>query len=75
MGVSVLEAIQAFERSTGRKLNYRIGPRRPGDVAAIYSDTGRSREKLKWEARIGLDEMMATAFAWEMQLLQELKEP
>lgn len=67
-GVSVLEAIAAFERVSGVKLNYSVGPRRDGDVGAIYSDTTRSSSVLGWRAEHGLDEMMATAWKWERHL-------
>lgn len=70
-GVSVLEAIRAFEAVAGRPLKHRLGPRRPGDVAAIYTDTGRSERVLGWKAEHGLDDMMATAWAWEQHLEQE----
>lgn len=67
-GVSVLEAIAAFERISGVKLNHTIGPRRAGDVGSIYSDTSRSAAILGWKAERGLDEMMATAWKWERHL-------
>ncbi len=67
-GVSVLEAIAAFEEVSGVKLNYRIGPRRDGDVEAIYSDTLKSRTILGWEAEHDLKDMMRTAWAWEQGL-------
>lgn len=70
-GVSVLEAIRAFEAVSGRPLPHRLGPRRSGDVAAIYTDTRRSEEVLGWKAEHGLDDMMATAWAWEQHLHQE----
>lgn len=70
-GVSVLEAIAAFEAVTQQRLNYRLGPRRAGDVAAIYTDTRRTEEALGWKAEHSLSEMMATAWAWEQHLLQE----
>lgn len=70
-GVSVLEAIAAFESVTGQRLNYRMGPRRAGDVAAIYTDTRRTEATLGWKAEHSLQEMMATAWAWEQHLLQE----
>ena len=69
-GVSVLEAIEAFERSTGQKLNYTIGPRRPGDVTAIYSDSSLAQERLGWVAELGIDEMMASAWKWQQNLNQ-----
>ena len=64
-GVSVLEAIAAFESASGVVLNHRIGPRREGDVEAIYSDTTRAEKELKWKAERGLREMMRSAWVWE----------
>lgn len=67
-GVSVLEAIRAFEKVSGKKLNYKIGPRRSGDVIAIYADNKLSKEKLQWSLKYDLDQMMATAWKWELKL-------
>ncbi|MCH8331966.1 MAG: UDP-glucose 4-epimerase GalE [Bacteroidetes bacterium] len=67
-GYTVLETIQAFEKVSGVKLNYSIGPRRDGDVEAIYSDNKKAAEKLNWKAQIGIDEMMDTAWRWEVKL-------
>lgn len=69
-GVTVLEAIHAFEKVSGVRLNYKIKGRRDGDVAAIYSDTTVSERKLGWKTSIGIEEMMASAWKWQ-QLLQE----
>ncbi|MEM1134755.1 MAG: UDP-glucose 4-epimerase GalE [Bacteroidota bacterium] len=70
-GVSVLEVIEAFERVTGEKLNYEVGPRRPGDVEAIYSDSSKALKKLGWQTKIGLDEMMESAWKWQQTLNKE----
>ena len=67
-GVTVLEAIQAFEKVAGLELNYVVGDRRPGDVGAIYSDSSLAKEKLGWEARRGIEEMMASAWKWQVNL-------
>ncbi|MEZ4850275.1 MAG: UDP-glucose 4-epimerase GalE [Bacteroidia bacterium] len=67
-GVTVLEAIQAFEKVAGLELNYVLGDRRPGDVGAIYSDSSLAKEKLGWEARRGIEEMMASAWKWQVNL-------
>ncbi|MBK7476736.1 MAG: UDP-glucose 4-epimerase GalE [Haliscomenobacter sp.] len=64
-GVTVLEAIQAFERVTGKKLNYRIGPRRPGDVVAIYANLDKATRLLGWTPQRNIDDIMRTAWAWE----------
>lgn len=67
-GVTVLEAIHAFEKVSGVKLNYELGPRRPGDVIAIYADNAVAREKLGWTIRYDIDEMMRTAWEWQLKL-------
>jgi len=64
-GVTVLEAIKAFERVSGVKLNYEIGPRRPGDVVAIYSNYKKANERLGWSPKYGIDEIMKTSWDWE----------
>ena len=67
-GVTVLEAIKAFEKVSGVKLNYMIGPRRPGDVIAIYANNDYAQKQLGWETKYSLDEMMATAWKWEQKI-------
>lgn len=71
-GVTVFEAIHSFEKISGIKLNYKTGPRRPGDVEAIYSDSGKAEKELGWKPQFSLDEMMQTAWKWEQQL-KEIK--
>ena len=66
-GVSVLEAIHAFIKVTGRKLNYRLGERRPGDVVAIYANKTLAEQRLGWIPRRDINDIMRTAWAWEME--------
>ena len=68
LGVTVLEAIQSFEKVSGVKLNYEIGPRRPGDVVAIYANNDLATSELGWKPEFGLDQMMSTAWEWEKRL-------
>ncbi len=70
-GVTVLEAIQSFEKVSGVKLNYEIGPRRPGDVIAIYANNDYAVKNLGWEIKYGLDDMMRTAWLWEEKLKEK----
>ncbi|HRX93524.1 MAG TPA: UDP-glucose 4-epimerase GalE [Chitinophagaceae bacterium] len=67
-GVSVLEAIQSFEKVSGQKLNYELGPRRPGDVVAIYANNDLARSVLGWDPAYTLDDIMSTAWKWEQRL-------
>ena len=67
-GNSVLEIITAFEQTTGVNLNYSIGPRRDGDVEQVWGDVKKAKEKLNWETMLGIDTMMASAWAWETYL-------
>jgi UDP-glucose 4-epimerase len=70
-GVTVLEAIKAFEEVSVKKLNYKIGPRRPGDVVKIYANNNRAIKYLNWEIRYDLHEMMRTAWNWELKIKQD----
>ncbi|HUS00750.1 MAG TPA: UDP-glucose 4-epimerase GalE [Chitinophagaceae bacterium] len=70
-GVTVLEAIQAFEKVSGVKLNYVIAPRRQGDVVAVYADNKLARERLGWNIKYSLEDMMSTAWKWEQKLKQD----
>ena len=70
-GVTVLEAIKAFEKVSGEKLNYVIGPRRQGDVVAVYADNKLATEQLGWKIQYSLDDMMATAWKWELKLKED----
>ncbi|MCC7231776.1 MAG: UDP-glucose 4-epimerase GalE [Bacteroidia bacterium] len=67
-GYSVMEAITAFENSTGIKLKYNFGPRRPGDVEKVWADTARANSELGWKATRSLEEIMNSAWGWEKQM-------
>ena len=69
-GSSVLDVVKAFENSTGVQLDYKIGPRRAGDIEKIYGDVTKSAAELGWKAELGLDEMMRSAWEWEKYLQQ-----
>lgn len=69
-GITVLEAIHAFEKVSGVKLNYEIGPRRTGDIVSIYANNDKAVKQLGWNCKYGLAEMMQTAWQWEQSLAQ-----
>ena len=56
-GSSVLDVVKAFEKASGVKINYKIAPRRPGDIAECYADATKAKEELGWEAKYTLDDM------------------
>lgn len=70
-GVTVLEAIKAFEKVADKKLNYKIGPRRPGDVIAIYANNDFAKSALKWNVKYDLADMMLTAWNWEIKIKKD----
>lgn len=70
-GVTVLEAIHTFEKVSGQKLNYKLGPRRAGDVVATYANNDKARTKLGWNPNYSLEEMMDTAWKWEQSVKQD----
>ncbi len=67
-GNSVLEVINAFERVSGEKLNYRIAGRREGDVIEAYADTTKANNILGWKAQLTLDDALASAWKWEQKI-------
>ena len=67
-GVSVLEAIHAFEKVSGIKLKYELGPRRPGDVVAVYANNDLAKKLLGWNPQFTLDDMLSTAWKWEIRV-------
>lgn len=67
-GVSVLELVRSFERVNHLTLNYRIAPRRPGDIIAIWADPTRANEVLGWRAERTLEETLASAWRWQQTL-------
>ncbi len=64
-GLSVLEIIKNFEKTTGVKLNYKIVDRRAGDIEKIWADTAYANEELGWKAEKGLEETLLSAWNWE----------
>jgi UDP-glucose 4-epimerase len=72
-GVSVLEVIQSFEKVSGQKLPYKVGPRREGDVIAVYADNTLVKKELGWKPRSNLDDMMLSAWKWQMNLESQSK--
>lgn len=63
-GSSVRQVLEAAERAAGRAVPTEDAPRRPGDPVALYADSTRAREVLGWVPRYGLDEILASAWAW-----------
>lgn len=66
-GYSVLEVVAAFERAAGRKIPYRIQPRRSGDIAACYANPERASRLLNWTAEFDIDAMCRDAWRWQSQ--------
>ena len=67
-GNTVLEVVQTFEQASGQKLNYAIGPRRAGDVPAIYADATKSAEVLGFKTTTSLFDSLASAWKWQQTL-------
>jgi UDP-glucose 4-epimerase len=67
-GSSVLEIVKAFEKITGKKLNYKIVDRRPGDVISVYADTTKANKVLDWKTEKSMEEALASAWKWEQKV-------
>jgi UDP-glucose 4-epimerase len=66
-GYSVFEMIQAFERACGRKIPFKVSPRRSGDIATCFANPGKAEQDLGWQANRGLPQMMQDAWRWQQQ--------
>ncbi|MBK6894825.1 MAG: UDP-glucose 4-epimerase GalE [Flavobacteriales bacterium] len=69
-GNTVLEAVNTFEQENGVKVPYVIGPRRPGDVVAMYADTTKSRKVLGWQTELTLADALRDAWRWQQTLAE-----
>ncbi len=57
IGYSVLDMVHAFETANNVKVNYKIAPRRPGDIAVCFADPKKAKELLGWQAQFGIEDM------------------
>ena len=67
-GSSVLEVVNAFEKVTQQKLNYKIVDRREGDVISVYADTKKANEVLGWKAENSMEESLLSSWNWEKKV-------
>jgi len=65
-GSTVLEVIKAFEKASGKPLNYKIVGRREGDITAAYADTTIANKELNWKTEKDLDEALSSAWKWQL---------
>ena len=64
-GYSVLDMVKAFEKACGKKIDYKIAPRRPGDIAECYADPTLALNELGFKAEYDLDRMCADSWRWQ----------
>ncbi|MCB5189232.1 UDP-glucose 4-epimerase GalE [Methylobacillus arboreus] len=69
-GYSVLEMVKAFEIASGRSVPYKLVARRPGDVAATYTDPSHAEQLLNWQATRGIEQMCVDSWRWQQTLAQ-----
>ncbi|GAA4307955.1 UDP-glucose 4-epimerase GalE [Nibribacter koreensis] len=67
-GSSVLDVVKAFEKATGKPFAYTTGPRRAGDVPAIYADVTKATQELGFKTSLSLEESLASSWAWQQHL-------
>jgi UDP-glucose 4-epimerase len=69
-GNTVLEVVKAFEKVSGSPLNYKIGPRRSGDIEKVWANTDKADQVLGWKARLSLEDALRDSWNWQLQLSQ-----
>ena len=67
-GSSVLEVVNAFEKVTSQKLNYKIVDRRPGDVVSVYADTQKANNELGWKSEKSMEDSLLSSWNWEKKV-------
>jgi UDP-glucose 4-epimerase len=67
-GISILELIHQFKKSTGINIPYKFGKRRQGDVSELWSSCRKSKKLLKWSPKYNLEDMILSAWNWEKKL-------
>jgi UDP-glucose 4-epimerase len=67
-GSSVLEVVNAFEKVTQQKLNYKIVDRREGDVISVYANTKKANDVLGWKAEKSMEESLLSSWNWEKKV-------
>jgi len=67
-GVSVRQALAAFEGATGESVEFEVGPRRPGDIEQIYASVDKAERLLEWQAERSLEDALRDAWRWQTQL-------
>eukprot|EP01062_Namystynia_karyoxenos_P023060 TRINITY_DN18874_c4_g1_i1.p1 TRINITY_DN18874_c4_g1~~TRINITY_DN18874_c4_g1_i1.p1 ORF type:complete len:352 (+),score=138.03 TRINITY_DN18874_c4_g1_i1:86-1141(+) len=66
-GSSVIDMVKAMEKASGKEVKYKVGPRRPGDVAVCYADPAKAETELGWKATRTLEDMCADLWRWQQQ--------
>ncbi|RUM73527.1 MAG: UDP-glucose 4-epimerase GalE [Sulfurovum sp.] len=64
-GYSVLDMVKAFEKASGKKVAYKIAPRRAGDIASCYADPSYAKKILAWEATHSIKDMCEDTWRWQ----------
>ena len=67
-GSSVLEVVKTFEKILGKPLNYKIAPRREGDIITAFADTKKAKEGLGWQTELNLEQALASSWEWQKTL-------
>jgi len=67
-GNTVLELVKTFEEVSGQPLHYKLGPRRSGDISAVYADATKVQRELGWNAKRSLREALTDAWRWQQSL-------
>ena len=64
-GYSVMEMVKCFRKVTGKEIAYKIGPRRPGDLATVFADPSKAKKELNWTSTRELEAMCEDMWRWQ----------
>ena len=72
-GYSVLQVVNAFEKASGKKVSYKIAPRRPGDIAKCFADASKANRELSWKALRDINAMCEDAWRFAQKNVKEIE--
>lgn len=70
-GYSVKEIIDTCAEVIGKEVKTAIGPRRDGDIAAIWAETEHTTRLLNWDVKYGIEDIIRTAWEWEQKISKD----
>lgn len=68
VGYSVLDVVNAYQKVSGRNINYKLAPRRHGDIATCYANPSLANKLLGFKTQYGIEQMCLDSWNFQKNL-------